>query len=473
MAARDSSSIASGSSPARSSSAPGASRRKVAAAALRARLGAAREPLAVGPERAVKGVHRGEQALAQGVEREQGVQVLLARDRGGGGLAQRAVRVEPLGEREVGVVGREVAQRHLHHLALGKLHPHAAQLALEPAHHHLLAERGLDPDPAEEARRVEQLQEGGEARAVPVVRRGREKQAVFEERRELAHRAGEGRVGRGAGAARGGGVVGLVEHEHRALGLVAQEVAQGGGVVRVAQERVRDDEARVRAPGVELPPALAAARAEPLAVDDDEGEPEARVELVAPLGEHRRGRGHHHAAHALAQHELADDERGLDGLAEAHVVGDEEPHAGLFERAQEGLELVALDRDARAKGRLHAAGVGDAEGVPADAVVEGREAGGRIEARDGERRRLARGEHARVGLGLPEHVRALARAVVVDAREPDEVTFTRDALARGRDGLDHVPSRPHAHHHAHLGKLVCAHRVVRSFTARGPPCRRV
>jgi hypothetical protein len=78
-------------------------------------------------------------------------------------------------------------------------------------------------------------------------------------------------------------------------------------------------------PGVELPAALAPPRAQVLAVHHDEGEAEARVELLAPLGDHR-GRGRDDdAPQSLAQNELAHDEGGLDGLPEAHVVGDEEP----------------------------------------------------------------------------------------------------------------------------------------------------
>jgi hypothetical protein len=211
----------------------------------------------------------------------------------------------------------------------------------------------------------------------------------------------------------------------------------------------------VRLPRVELPAPLPPPRAQVLAVHHHEGQAEARVELLAPLAHHaRRGRDDD-APKSLAQKEFAHDEGGLDGLSEAHVVGDEEVHARLAQRALQRLELVALDGDPRAVGRLKARGVGHREARPAQRVVPGREALGRVEAVVANGR--LRGEHPRVGLGLPEHRRTLAGRVVLDAREGHKVLLAASLGARREDLLDDVPPRAHPHEHPYLRHLADQH----------------
>ncbi len=83
---------------------------------------------------------------------------------------------------------------------------------------------------------------------------------------ELPDDAGEPRVDRVALARRGRDVVGLVEDEERLPAALFEPVAQGGGVTLVSEERVGDDEARVRGPGVERPAALASAFRDEVAV---------------------------------------------------------------------------------------------------------------------------------------------------------------------------------------------------------------
>ena len=108
----------------------------------------------------------------------------------------------------------------------------------------------FDRHAAAEALRVEDLQQGGEAVGVAVVRRGREEQPVLEPRGEVADGPGDLRVDGVFLAAGRGGVVGLVEDQQRAAAEVAQPVAQRRGVGFVDQQAVRDQEPRVRAPGL-------------------------------------------------------------------------------------------------------------------------------------------------------------------------------------------------------------------------------
>jgi hypothetical protein len=166
-----------------------------------------------------------------------------------------------------------------------------AEVLLEAADHHRLEDASVrwDLHAAAEALGVEDLEERREAVAVAVVGRGREEEAVLEARRDLADDAGELRVDGVLGAAGGRGVVGLVEDEEGARGEVAEPVAQGGGVGLVAQERVGEDEAGVGGPGVDAEAALAALRRRTRG-RDDEAEPEALLQLVAPLDHHRRRR---------------------------------------------------------------------------------------------------------------------------------------------------------------------------------------
>ncbi|HEY3672016.1 MAG TPA: hypothetical protein VGN51_13850 [Acidimicrobiia bacterium] len=55
------------------------------------------------------------------------------------------------------------------------------------------------------------------------------------------------------------------------------------------------------------------------------------VQLVAPLLAETRGRQHEDAASETTQHQLLEDQAGLDGLAETHLVGQDRSAAHLSE----------------------------------------------------------------------------------------------------------------------------------------------
>src|SRR6266852_5720762 len=106
------------------------------------------------------------------------------------------------------------------------------------------------------------------------------------------------------------------------------------------------------APGVDAEAALPPHACEVGAVQDLENEAEALLELGLPLLEDRRRCGDDDELRLLAKQELAGDEAGLDGLAEAGVVRDEEVDARESERLAQWLHLVGVDFDPSPERRL-------------------------------------------------------------------------------------------------------------------------
>ena len=73
---------------------------------------------------------------------------------------------------------------------------------------------------------------------------------------------------------------------------------------------------------------------------------EERVELGLPLAEQRLGHDEQYAPHALG-HQLRDDQPGLDGLAEAHLVGKDAAALGdAAQREHDRIDLVRVGIDA-------------------------------------------------------------------------------------------------------------------------------
>ena len=225
---------------------------------------------------------------------------------------------------------------------------------------------GRDLDAAREALRVEHLEQRREAVGVAVVRRGGQEQAVLEALGQLADRPGElarDRIARAAGRRR---MMRLVEDEQRARAEIAEHVAQPRDVVLVGQQAVRDDEARAGGPWIDGKAAQAPQLADALAIDDVEGEAELALKLVLPLHRHGGRRGDDDEIDAPAQQQLARDEAGLDRLAEADVVGDQEVDARKPQRLAQRQELVGVKPDAGTERRLQQVAVGGGRRAPAD-----------------------------------------------------------------------------------------------------------
>lgn len=201
-------------------------------------------------------------------------------------------------------------------------------------------------------------------------------------------------------------------------------------------ESTRDEESAVRGPRIYAVAALPPHAEDVIAVEHLEGQPEAGVELVAPLEQHRRRAGDDDLSHLLAQEQFAGDEAGLDGLAEADVVGDEEVDARQQEGLAERFKPVGVEANAGAERGLEEARVGGGDAVPAQGVQVGREQPGRVEAAAGDAVPAGIAEDAGIDLHLPKRLERLALGVVVEAGHANERTVHR----RGRRGnvLDEV-----------------------------------
>ena len=108
----------------------------------------------------------------------------------------------------------------------------------------------------------------------------------------------------------------------------------------------------MRGPGVHREAALLPHPAHVVPIEHHEREAEPLVELLFPLQHHRRRRRDDDPPDPLPHQQLADNEAGLDRLAEADVVRDEQVDAREQQRLAQRLELVGVDADARAVRRL-------------------------------------------------------------------------------------------------------------------------
>ncbi len=281
-----------------------------------------------------------------------------------------------------------------------------------------------------ETLRVEDLEQGGEAVGVAVVGRGREEKPVLEPRGEVADGAGDLRVDGVLLAAGRGGVVRFVEDQQRAAAEIAQPVAERAGIGFVDQQAMRDQEAGVGGPRVDAEAAFPADSLHVVFVEDLERQAEAAFELVLPLKEHGRRAGDDDFAGLLAEQQLAGDQAGLDGFAQADVIGDEEVDPRQAECLAERLELVGIEADPGAEWGLEQPRVRRGDAVPAEGVQVGGEEFRRVEPAFGDGFPGLAGDDLAVDLAFPEHLERLALGVVVDAREADERAFAGAGEAR-------------------------------------------
>ena len=245
-------------------------------------------------------------------------------------------------------------------------------------------------------------------------------------RRERADRGRpQGVAGVAAAGAGRGAVVDLVDDQDvvaaRDLRMRGQHLAQQTHPQRSLQPVDRDDQPREVRERVRADAARAAKLAEQLAIDDAELEAELLAQLIAPLQLQRRRADDERRARAMAQQQLLHDEPRLDRLAEADVIGDQQCRARHPQRTHERFELVVLDRDAAAERRLQRALIGARHRAPANRVQEGVELGRIVETVSGDHRELGAFDDGRAGLDLPHDVELLARRVVLDGDQRDEM----------------------------------------------------
>jgi len=197
---------------------------------------------------------------------------------------------------------------------------------------------------------------------------------------------------------------GLLEQSQRALAL--EEVERGDQPGEVGP-RVHVD-----AP----PPAQVPHQ---FAVNDPEVEPELVPHLVPPL-DLKRGRADDEGPSGpVPDDQLEGDQARLNGLAEPHVVGDQQVDPRHLDGAEHGVELVVLDVDARAERRLDVPHIGGGHSPPAHRVEERVEPVGGVKAG-----RLGQGnllDDHRARLDLPDDLKLFVKGVVLDGQQGDEV----------------------------------------------------
>ena len=153
-------------------------------------------------------------------------------------------------------------------------------------------------------------------------------------------------------------MVGLVDDEH-VKGVAARRGGAPGLGQDVAQETLGahtrqpvhgDDDARVETEGVGGQSVGATGLGQSGGVDDGEVQAELVPHLLTPLVG-QAGRAHNdHRAGPVAQEELLDHQAGLNGLAQADIVGEQQVGARGGQGPAQGLELVELQGDAGAEG---------------------------------------------------------------------------------------------------------------------------
>lgn len=201
-----------------------------------------------------------------------------------------------------------------------------------------------------------------------------------------------------------GGVVSFVEDEEGPRCKVPQPGAQRGGVLLIAEQRMREDEGVMGLEGVDLETPFAPPLRDVPPIQHHERETEPLLELVAPLVDHGRRAGHQNPVDLLAHEQLAEDETRFDGLAEAYVVGDEQVDTREGQGFAKWLELVVHDLDASTVGCLEQPGIGGGDAAPAPGMEERAEGAGIVESPGFRDRPVGSGENFRVELGIPEHL---------------------------------------------------------------------
>jgi hypothetical protein len=253
--------------------------------------------------------------------------------------------------------------------------PARGKLRLQAAHHDRPELVGVRSHRSSEALAVEELEQRGEALDVPVVWGRGEEEPVLAVGGKGADRLCPERVGGVVATAAGRShAVRLVHDEDveptriGGLSLGREHLAEQAERALALEEVDGRDESREVVPRVHVETALAPELLQQLGIDDAEVQPELVPHLIAPLDLERGRADHEDPARPVTHNQLLDHEPGLDGLAQTHVVGDQEVGARHLDGAHDRVELVVLDLDAAAERGLERAHVGRRSSSPTDSV---------------------------------------------------------------------------------------------------------
>jgi hypothetical protein len=237
-------------------------------------------------------------------------------------------------------------------------------------------------------------------------------------------------------------MVRLVEDQQGTRQQLAELVAQAGRIRLVDQQTLGNEKARVRGPGIGAVTPFATNAGQVFAVEDGGRKPKARFELVAPLQQHRRRAHDDDVVNLPTEQQFARNEPGLDRLAKADVIGNEEIDARKLERLAQWLQLIRLDLDASPERRLEEGWVCRGDAVPPHGVEERGEQPRRVEALVSQLLPPFFALDLGIELLLPQDRQGLALRVILKASETDDGAVVLRA-PRLVDRLD----KPLAHAH--------------------------
>ena len=162
------------------------------------------------------------------------------------------------------------------------------------------------------------------------------------------------------------------------------------------------------------------------AADDAEIEPELVPHLLLPLDLERRRADDQDLPGTVPDDQFEGDHPRLDGLAQAHVVSNQQVDPRHLDRPDHRVKLVILDVDARAERGLDVADIRQGRRSPADGIEEGVELVGRVEPG-----RVGQGDlldEPGTGLQLPDDLDLLTESVVFDGCQGDKGLRVGDDL---------------------------------------------
>ena len=171
-------------------------------------------------------------------------------------------------------------------------------------------------------------------------------------------------------------------------------------------------------PRVDVDATAAAKQTHHRGVDDAEVEAELVPHLLLPLHLERRRADDQNLPGAVPDDEFEGHHPRLDGLAQAHVVGDQKVDPWHLDRPHDGIKLVVFDVDAGAKRRLDVPHVRRGGCPPADGIEKSVESVGWIKAG-----RFGQGDlfdDPGTGLELPDDLDFFAQPVIFDGCQRDE-----------------------------------------------------
>src|SRR5215831_15533412 len=127
-------------------------------------------------------------------------------------------------------------------------------------------------------------------------------------------------------------MMGFIEDQKRSAAKCAEPVPQGPHVHFADQQPMRNEETRVRGPGIHAEPTFAPDALHVLLVEDLEGESKPVLELVLPLEQHGWRTRNDDLANLLPDQQLARDQAGFNSFPKANVISDEEIDAWKAQR---------------------------------------------------------------------------------------------------------------------------------------------